>query len=72
MRYLFRFYFHFRTRSNSGVHRPQEGQGQGQGRNGVMRAQSQTSVPGPPRLGVSRFTIFKILCHVGFSILQAV
>ncbi len=64
----------------SGVHRPPEGQGQ----NGVTRAQSWTG--GGWRLGVadmakiSKFffrnitihNFIRILCHVGFSILQVV
>ncbi len=43
----------------SGVHRPPEGQG----RNGVTRAQSG---------GITIHDFITILCHVGFSILQAV
>ncbi len=51
--------------SVSGVHRPPEGQR----RNGVTRAQSQTGGGGPRSPSGRSITI---LCHVGFSILQAV
>ncbi len=51
----------------SGVHRPPEGQG----RNGVTRAQSG-GPRSPSTRGITIHDFIKILCHVGFSILQAV
>ncbi len=55
--------------SISGMHRPLEGQGL----NGVTRAQSRTWGVVPPRLGdITIHNFITILCHVGFSILQAV
>ncbi len=51
----------------SGVHRPPEGQG----RNGVTRAQSG-GPRSPSTRSITIHDFIKILCHVGFSILQAV